>query len=375
MSVRHLLPVLLLLGSCSTWMPAAPEHSLQTPLGTAFGNSPDAASRLVDSWMRIAPSIQLGLPGSKADERVDIWLVDQDEIPDPFNIGHPMGGITYSVGGDAKLIQVPDTHKLDWVLAHELTHALLGPEWNTLGGVLEEGLCEYMGSLSAPQLKPVRMLQVHMGAAALYGYDQAGLFFARAERQEDDQIEMKWLGEKGNSPEQIWQPSDLPFYLGLLDIGPYPELRAGLQRLGTFLVLRIVERIGLEGLHEMCVRAEYQDHDVIPFAWIMRAADLDPDGERLLPELLRPLRARSAHRLFREHGVEIGRYIASEYASHFVGWDGPNFVHFSAGTFRSIDGRNLALFDYEPIRTTTRNEWPLRKNSVDQVMPPFVVTW
>ena len=109
-------------------MPGAPEFSVETPLGTAYAHSQERARCLVESWLRLERSIQKTLPGSKREEHLDVWLMSEREIPDPFSIGHPMGGVTYSVNGDARLIQVPDTHKLDWVLAHELTHALLGPQ-------------------------------------------------------------------------------------------------------------------------------------------------------------------------------------------------------------------------------------------------------
>jgi hypothetical protein len=370
----HFLP-LLLLGSCASFLPDAPEFSVETPLGTAFAHSPEGASNLVDSWLRVARSIENRLPGSKKNERLDVWLLRKEEIPDPFSIGHPMGGVTYSINGDAWLIQVPETHKLDWILAHELTHALLGRNWNTLGGVLEEGLCEWFGAQEAPELLPMRMLQVHMGAAALFGYDQAGMFFHYSARTENGDVDIRWLGEKGIAPDPVWRIKDLKFYLSQRNISTFPKVRAGLQRIGTFLIFRILEREGLQGLHQLCLDAEALGHRVIPYEMIMYAAGLNPDGSDLREELIAPLSARRLSRTLKRYGREFGHYIASEYAPHFPGYDGDHFVRLSGGTLRSEGGRNIPLFEYPALRRATQLSWPLRENTADIIDARFLYDW
>jgi hypothetical protein len=370
----RLIP-LLLLTSCASMLPDAPEFSVETPLGTAFAHSPESASVLVDSWIRLSRSIENRLPDAKKNEQLDVWLLGKDEIPDPFSIGHPMGGVTYSINGDAWLIQVPDTHKLDWILAHELTHALLGRSWNTLGGVLEEGLCEWFGAQEAPELLPMRMLQVQMGAAALFGHDQAGMFFNFSVRNEDGDVDVRWLGEKGLTPEPIWRIKDLKYYLSQRSISAFPEVRAGLQRMGTFLIFRILEREGLQGLHQLCLDAETLGHRVVPYEMIMYAAGLNPDGSDLHRELTAPLTARRLSHTLKRYGREFGHYIASEYAPHFPGYDGEHFVRFSGATLRSGEGRNISLFEYPALRRATQLSWPLRENTADVVDSRFVVTW
>ena len=375
---RLALPALLLLGSCQSWMPEAPEYSVETPLGKAYAADPERASHLVDLWMRMAHSIERMLPGSKEGEQLDVWLMRAEEIPDPFDIGHPMGGITYSVNGDAWLIQVPDTHKLDWILAHELTHAILGPEWNTLGGTLEEGLCEYVAAQYAPTLLPMRRLQVHMGAAALFGHDQAGIFFSQGRRDGSGNYEVRWIGEKGKAPAELWTLEDLRYYLEQGSIAPFPEQRAGLQRMGTFLVFRIVDRHGLQGLLRLCRRAKEEGHAVIPFNWTMEAAGFDtgpeathPVQEQLVRALVEPLRRESLRRVVLEYPRELGQYIAWEYADHFDGFDGEHFVKFSNGTLRSTEGARLPIFDLsQDLRESTRAYWPIREQTAEIVDIP-----
>jgi hypothetical protein len=359
-------------------MPEAPEFAVETPLGKAYADDPERASHLVDLWMRLADQIEGILPGSKEGEMLDVWLMHADDIPDPFDIGHPMGGITYSVNGDAWLIQVPDTHKLEWILAHELTHAVLGREWNSLGGTLEEGLCEYVAAQFAPELLPMRRLQVHMGAAALFGHDQAGIFFSQSRRDGEGNIEVRWVGEKGRTPDELWTMEDLRFYLEQSSIAPFAEERAGLQRVGTFLVFRIVDRHGLQGLHRLCRRANEQGREVVPFNWVMEAAgfNMGPQATRPLDDqfvraLIEPLQRESLHKIVQQSGYELGRYIASEYADHFSGFSGENFVKFSHGTLRSAEGARLSIFDLsEALRDATRAYWPVREQTDEIVEIP-----
>lgn len=373
-----LLLLASLLGSCASWVADAPEHSVETPLGKAYAKTPERASHLVELWMSLTKQIERDLPGSKEGEQLDVWLMHAEEIPDPFDIGHPMGGITYSINGDAWLIQVPDTHKLEWILAHELTHAILGEDWEVLGGVLEEGLCEYIAAQYAPDLLPMRSLQVHMGAAALFGHDEAGLFFSQTRRDDEGNIEIRWIGEKGRIPNEVWTVEDLRFYLEQSSIAPFPEERAGLQRIGTFLVFRIVERQGLAGLLRLCRRAKEAGHEVLPFNWTMEAAGFEtgpdairPLNDQMVAALVEPLRAGPLRRLVEEHGRELGQYIAWEYAGHFEGFDGEHFVRFSNGTLRSISGVRMSIFDLsQELREATRAQWPAREQTTEIVEVP-----
>lgn len=356
-----------------------PQYSVETPLGKGFAHSQERASHLVDTWMRLAQEIEGDLPAAKRDEKLDVWLMSAEEIPDPFQIGHPMGGITYSRNGDAWLIQVPDTHKFEWILSHELTHALLDEDWHTLGGTLEEGLCEYVASMQAPHLLPMRMLQVHMGAAALFGRDDTGIFFSQATRTDDGDIQVRWIGEKGKLPDEVWTIDRLRYYLEQESIAPFPEVRAGLQRVGTFLVFRMVERQGLPGLLQLCRQAKAEGHHVLPFDWVMRAAGFDPSPhaqrglrDQLSDALLEPLQARHMKRTLDRYPVEIGEYIASEYAAYFPDYDGDHFVEFSHGTVRTSDGVRIRLFGLQALRNATRYAWPVREHTAEVIqIPPY----
>lgn len=359
-------------------MPEPPEYSVETPLGNAYADDPERADHLVNLWMRLARSIERMVPGSKSGETLDIWLMAAEDIPDPFDIGHPMGGITYSVNGDAWLIQVPDSHKLEWILAHELTHAILDEEWESLGGTLEEGLCEYIAAQYAPSLLPMRRLQVHMGAAALFGHDEAGIFFSQSRRDDEGNYEIRWIGEKGKAPVELWTVEDLRYYLEQPSIAPFANERAGLQRIGTFLVFRIVDRHGLQGLYRLCRRANEEGREVVPFNWTMEAAGFDigpeadlPLDQQLVRALVEPLGRSSLRQMLDDYGKEVGQYIAWEYADHFEGFDGEHFVKFSNGTLRSADGARLPIFDLsQELRESTRAHWPVREQTAEFVEIP-----
>ena len=224
----------------------------------------------------------------------------------------------------------------------------------------------------------MRRLQVYMGAAALFGYDEAGIFFSQCRRDDAGNIEVRWIGEKGRVPKSLWTIEDLRFYLEQRSIAPFPEQRAGLQRIGTFLVFLIVERGGLEGLLRLCERATEEGLGVVPFAWAMEAAGFELGSgapgaleERLVRSIIAPLSRGALFELVIEDGGALGRYIAREYAEHFKEFDGEHFVKFSNGTLRSIEGVNLPIFDLsQDLRDATRAHWPVREHTAPIIEVP-----
>src|SRR6187402_213465 len=55
------------------------------------------------------------------------------------------------------------------------------------------------------------------------------------------------------------------------------------------VVQRIVDRRGLTGLHELCLRALREEHEQVPTDWILAAAELDRDTDHWRAALLEGL--------------------------------------------------------------------------------------
>ena len=271
----------LLLGLLACSSPVAdvdrPQFLVGTNRGPAFAHYPDGALRLATEWDRAAGHIEKALPDVRPAPRLEVWLQDPAEIPDPFGLGQPMGGVTFLVGGRPVKIHVPDSDEFLWVLGHELTHAIVdvSPAWKTLPGVLEEGLCEQMGaSLDAGSL-PRRWLSVLFEAPPLLGVRGAGIYFPFRVRRDSGRSGY-FLGVfEGAEPRHGWNAEELAERLSADSLDRWPQERSALERLGFFLVSRIVERHGLDGLRALCEEARRDGHRTIPAARTLEAAGVD----------------------------------------------------------------------------------------------------
>jgi len=147
-------------------------------------------------------------------------------------------------------------------VVHELVHALLGPDWDTLPAVVEEGLCDAMSIELAKDSKR----RLNLMLAATLGPDLA-------DELGSQQVGMEQLLEHDES-------------LDLHDDGV--DFAAYAYGLGYVLVSRIEARHGLGHLHLLALRARQDGLRRIPASWLLEAADIDPHQSllrRIEPEL------------------------------------------------------------------------------------------
>jgi len=254
-----------------------PRFRVGTERGDAFAHHPGGAERLAEEWRSAAAHIEDALPDVRRVPPIEIWLQRPDEIPDPFGLGQPMGGVTFLVGGRPVKIHVPDSDEFLWVLGHELTHAAVdvSPAWGALPGVLEEGLCEQMGSRLDPASLPRRWLSVMFEAPPLLGVRGAGLYFPFRVRREGGRSGY-YLGVfEGGDRRDGWSSEELTERLEAASLDAWPEERSALERLGFFLVSRIVERQGIDGLRALCDEAARDGHRTVRAARTLQAAGVD----------------------------------------------------------------------------------------------------
>jgi hypothetical protein len=193
----------------------------------------------------------------------------------------------------AKRIHLQESGQSPWYLAHELVHALIGPSWATLPGILEEGLGDVVAERLNPEYEENIRSHRLLNASAFTG----GLDVEVAYRSPGPGSSNTWdivathrrlsLGppiEPGTLAELLRTPRST-LHQRWADI---PESFYGISWL---IVSRIVQRIGLEGLHDLCLRAEAHGLDLVPVAWLEAAADLriqDLDAEFLASCFDRP---------------------------------------------------------------------------------------
>jgi len=244
---------------------------------------------------------------------LEIWVLPPEEIPDPFGIGQPMGGVTYLVGGRPFLIHVPDNDEFLWVLGHELTHAVVdvSPRWRCLPGVLEEGLCEQMGAAMDPAARSRRWLSVLIEAPPLLGVRGAGIYFPfyveRANGRGEDLLGVFEGRERGLA----WSEEELRIRLEATSLDRWPQERSGLERLGYFLVSRIVERHGLAGLRSLCMGAEQAGRRTVSMESALKAAGVD-DYAGLADALYEAARAEEVRAQLRKSPEVLAGWFVSD---------------------------------------------------------------
>lgn len=271
--------VVLSAGLAASCLAPPPPIVVDTPFGEVRARTADKAGEIAELLQRLAPEVKALLPGSQ-DRPVDVWVQEQLAV-------YLFGERPESVRGftllqdefQAKRIHLQEGGQSPWYLAHELVHALIGPSWSPLPGILEEGL----GDVVAERLNPE--YEEHIRSHRLLN---AGAFTGGLE------IEVVYR-EPGEGP---WRTRPLARRLERVVLGPavapgtlaalletprsdlhqrWADIPESFYGISWLIVSRAVERIGLEGLHALCLRATREGRELVPLAWLEEAADLRVD--------------------------------------------------------------------------------------------------
>jgi hypothetical protein len=276
---RSLAAVLSLAWATACLAPPPP-IVVATPFGDVRARSHVKASEVAELLRRLAPEVRALLPDSQ-ERSVDVWVQGELAVYLFHKRPDSVRGFTLLEGEfDAKRIHLQEGGQSPWYLAHELVHALIGPSWAPLPGILEEGL----GDVIAERLNPE--YQEHIRSHRLLN---ASAFTGGLE------LEIVWR-EPGPGP---WSSRPLVSRNARLRLGkpldgallrelltaPRSELHErwadipeAFYGISWLIVSRSVERVGLEGLHALCLRAAAEGRERVPLEWLEEAADLDVDG-------------------------------------------------------------------------------------------------
>jgi hypothetical protein len=254
-----------------------PPILVETPFGEVRARSREKALEVADLLERLAPEVKAVLPGAQ-DRPIDVWV--QDELAVYLFHKRPESVRGFTLLEDefeAKRIHLQEGGQSPWYLAHELVHALIGSSWATLPGILEEGL----GDVIAEQLNPE--YDEHIRSHRLLN---ASAFTDGLE------LEVVYL-EPGPGSWRTWPAIEKH---GRLRLGPtlppgtidellatprgelhrrWAEIPESFYGISWLIVSRIAERVGLEGLHTLCERAQASGFELVPVTWLENASGLD----------------------------------------------------------------------------------------------------
>lgn len=282
-----------LLGAAACVQP--PQAAVATPYGVVRADTSEQARELAEMLVDLRPRVVALLPDA-VDRSTEVWLDTRlrgSELAGDRSVAAltNVSAARIQLRGDATGID------LDFLLAHELVHALMGDSWDPLPAVMKEGLCDTLAARLVPRSAPLaRALRMF---AARFAFGDQALDVALSE---------PGLGGRWGTRIDIASPGvERRAPMDALALrGRGVRLHADtededvLYGYGLLIVERAVRRVGIEGLHTLCVQSGEQDEGVVPLDWLLWAAGLDTDPhtwDRALAEAFGPeeLAALTAH--------------------------------------------------------------------------------
>lgn len=271
--MRPRSPILLaFLGLCAC-LATPPKVSLDSGVGIVRAASHEEARSITELLAGLRPSVPDHLPGSRAPQGLEVWVQDKPHLYHAVLENNAEAEGLYAPGHERILLS-RNAEDLARVLAHELGHSALDGTWGPLCGTMEEGLCDVLAS----QMVPAQATRLRAGRLSSAALACGGLRLGIQVRDSRPRQGARrgWsatilLTSEEQTPED---PLDM-FHVraGLSSTRVQPSVKRGYYGL-AFLV---AERIGIEGLHSLCIRATREGFDQLPRAWLLQEASLNED--------------------------------------------------------------------------------------------------
>lgn len=267
-----------LLASCALFAACAVERPPELPVSipSAFGRVSGMSRERVEHVVRLLDDLAPRVPGIVPEcemRRVDVRLVRELS-------NENWSGATYTVRA-RRWMELPENEsdaRLSATMAHELVHYMIGRDWSTLPGIVEEGLCDSVAHVLVPASAPLERARY----AVMLGTALDGLYRFDAERI------------VGRGETAVFAPdlmtytvrapidrSEVPTFEEALSYDlsdPGSTRTSGLRGLLDALGYLMVSRIGVHDLLALCRRARVQHLAQVPPTWLLEAAGLQNAG-------------------------------------------------------------------------------------------------
>ncbi|MFT7671218.1 MAG: hypothetical protein ACI8X5_003935, partial [Planctomycetota bacterium] len=139
----------LLLTAAVSCQAAAPIASYDGPGARVRATELEQAKEVSELFETLAPQVAELLPDTKCRAN-EVWIQEQPKL-------YLFSGETYNEADGfwsehhSRIHLREDASGLERTLAHEIVHASLGESWSVLPGTIEEGLCDVVSVLLAPE--------------------------------------------------------------------------------------------------------------------------------------------------------------------------------------------------------------------------------
>ncbi|MEX1025705.1 MAG: hypothetical protein WD226_11585 [Planctomycetota bacterium] len=355
---------LLVAAAC---LAAPPPISVDTDFGEVRADRDHDAQAVAELLADMAPEIQAILPGVQL-RRVDVWVQERLRLYRWQERTESVRGFTLLEREfDATRIHLRGGGQSSWYLAHELVHALIDRSWRPLPALLEEGLADVV----AEELNPE--FAAHIRAHRLFNVSllTGGMIFRVRWNEPDEGPPRSWRRRTATSrvllPPDESEPLNGDFRTTLVELlsadraglhARFHELPESYYGLAWFLVARIVERRGLDGLHRMCLDATAAGQDLIPIDTILAAADvtLDSLDAQLVGDSFRYSELRAAAYLRTELFSDL---TVSLLRPHFPAATSKRLLWRVSPAFVTLRGDEVPFRTIRPLYESIRRDWSL----------------
>jgi hypothetical protein len=374
LSCLWLLVGLMLLPAC---LASAPRLRIEASQGIVRAESVPSGRLVAKLLDRLAPAVRARLPDTRT-APLEVWVQEQLSIYRGWPVNSDVPAFTVEGEGRIHVLETDDL-ELSVALAHELVHALLGPSWQTLQPVAEEGLADWMQErLNRRVASSLRADHLAKAGAAMGGLP-LGVWAGR--RFESGRQLLAFHFPEPLSTGEVLDPRETldetsssgsffkPFQVAVSDPRHYG--------IGYLVVSRIIERQGILALHQLCKRAAEDGLDQIPAVWLLEASGLDCSTSCWLQVITERVGRYELRALARQLVPALVRRVTEELGPMCGATSGRDFLLLVDPEFGLVGGRyRVDLSDIPGFVQALLSAWPGPKltdvRPTDGVLP---VSW
>ncbi len=250
----------------------APLSTRATPVGLVRADDEATADRYAALLEHLHPRVQQILPDA-LERPTELWV--QDVLRRDRHEEHRSDAMGFTILGrnlePGRIHLRANASYPTWYLAHELVHGLMGPSWAPLPGVLTEGLCDALAARVSPEVNSVIRTHRALHAGLYFGDMRYRIGYTHPASGEERRADVTYAYANDpaeHDPEDLLTRSRRSFH----SLNAVPATYYGL---GFVFVERVLNRIGIDGLHELCLEATRAGHAVVPERWLLDAAGFE----------------------------------------------------------------------------------------------------
>jgi len=327
---------------------SVPPAQVQTPWGTARAATASEARELALLLADLVPRVRDLLPDSRG-ELTEVWLDDFASLGDRPEVV----GLAAPDEGRIRIRADRLGHDADFVLVHELVHALLGSSWDPLPAVMKEGLCDALSCLLVPEMaSKVRAIRL-FDAATAYPDARLELAFFEPLLHQREAIDVALAARRAPSPFEVLTLAGRGIHLHD-DVAD----QSVLYGYGLVVTERIIRRIGLGGLNALCRQAGDMGLETVPLDWLLDAAELSNDPAAWHQAVVEEITDDELAAQVAFLAPQLASHLVSLLRQRFPAMDSDRFLVSALPTLGwSAGSQRIALGTIEPLRKVLSARW------------------